>query len=118
MISKDISVVGSIALDSLKTFKGNRENILGGSAMYSSISASIFSNVEIIGIVGTDFPNSGWEILNTHNINYKNITVEDGKTFSWGGRYSDDYSSRDTLFTDLGVFENYHPQILSSTNIS
>ena len=116
MISKDISVVGSIALDSLKTSKGNRKNIIGGSGMYFAVSASIFSTVEVIGIVGTDFPELGWEILNRNNINKKNITIEDGKTFSWGGKYSDDYSTRDTLFTDLGVFENYNPKIESSIN--
>ena len=116
MISKDISVVGSIALDSLETSKGNRENIIGGSAMYFAVSASIFSTVEIIGIVGTDFPDLGWEMLKKNNINQKNITIEDGKTFSWGGRYSHDYSTRDTLFTDLGVFENYNPKIESSIN--
>ena len=116
MISKDISVVGSIALDSLKTPKGDRESILGGSAMYFSISASIFSNVEVIGIVGTDFPDSGWDIFKIRNINHQNISIENGKTFSWGGRYNNDYSSRDTLFTDLGVFENYNPKNLSSIN--
>ena len=116
MISKDISVVGSIALDTIKTSKGNQKNLLGGSAMYFSLSALIFSPVEVIGIVGTDFPNKGWEIFKSHNINYDNITIEDGKTFSWGGEYSDDYLSRDTLFTNLGVFENYKPNILSSIN--
>ena len=116
MISKDISVVGSIALDTIKTSKGNQKNLLGGSAMYFSLSASIFSPVEVIGIVGTDFPNKGWKIFKSHNINYNNITIEDGKTFSWGGEYSDDYLSRDTLFTNLGVFENYIPNILSSIN--
>ena len=71
MISKDISVVGSIALDSLETSKGNRENIIGGSAMYFAVSASIFSTVEIIGIVGTDFPDLGWKMLKKNNINQK-----------------------------------------------
>ena len=61
MISNDITVVGSIALDTLETSKGNRENLLGGSATYFSLSASLFSPVELIGIVGNDFPDSGWE---------------------------------------------------------
>ena len=116
MISKDISVVGSIALDTLETPKGNQKNILGGSAVYFSLSASIFSPVEVIGIVGTDFPNQGWEIFKSHYINYDNVTIEDGKTFSWGGKYSDDYSSRETLFTNLGVFGNYRPTISSRIN--
>ena len=107
MISNDITVVGSIALDTLETSKGNRENLLGGSATYFSLSASLFSSVELIGIVGSDFSDSGWKILKSNNINCDNIEIKDGKTFSWGGRYSDDYSTRDTLFTELGVFEIY-----------
>ena len=111
MISKDITVVGSIALDSLETPKGARPLILGGSAMYFSLSASLFSSVEVVGVVGTDFPKEGWEIFKSHNINYNNVEIKNGKTFSWGGRYNNDYSKRDTLFTNLGVFENYTPEI-------
>ena len=116
MISNDITVVGSIALDSLETPKGNRDALLGGSAMYFSLSASLFSKVELIGIVGTDFPDNGWETLKSRNIDYTNIEIKDGKTFSWGGKYSDDYSTRDTLFTELGVFETYKPVIKNSMN--
>ena len=111
MISNDITVVGSIALDSLETPKGNRDALLGGSAMYFSLSASLFSKVELIGIVGTDFPDNGWETLKSRNIDYTNIEIKDGKTFQWGGKYSDDYDSRETLFTELGVFDNYSPII-------
>ena len=116
MISNNITVVGSIALDSLETPKGNRKALLGGSAMYFSLSASLFSKVELIGIVGTDFPENGWETLKSKNIDYTNIEIKEGKTFSWGGRYSDDYSTRDTLFTELGVFETYKPVIRNSSN--
>ena len=116
MISNNITVVGSIALDSLETPKGNRKALLGGSAMYFSLSASLFSKVELIGIVGTDFPENGWETLKSKNIDYTNIEIKEGKTFSWGGRYSDDYSTRDTLFTELGVFETYKPVIKNSSN--
>ena len=82
MISKDISVVGSIALDTLETSRGNQENILGGSAMYFSLSASIFSPVEVIGIVGTDFPDRGWKIFKSHNINHDNINIFEVKIIS------------------------------------
>ena len=116
MISNDITVVGSIALDSLETPKGNRDSLLGGSAMYFSLSASLFSKVELIGIVGTDFPDNGWKTLKSKNIDYSNIEIKKGKTFSWGGRYSNDYSTRDTLFTELGVFETYKPIIKNSLN--
>ena len=116
MISNNITVVGSIALDSLETPKGNRKALLGGSAMYFSLSASLFSKVELIGIVGTDFPENGWETFKSKNIDYTNIEIKEGKTFSWGGRYSNDYSTRDTLFTELGVFETYKPVIKNSLN--
>ena len=66
--------------------------------------------------MGSDFPDSGWKILKSNNINCDNIEIKDGKTFSWGGRYSDDYSTRDTLFTELGVFETYKPIIKNSSN--
>ena len=111
-----ISVVGSIALDTLETAKGNKENLLGGSAIYFTIAASKFTPVEIIGIVGDDFIEEGWKMLKSSNIDANNITKEPGNTFRWGGRYSNDYSTRDTLFTELGVFENYAPKIESSSN--
>tara|TARA_Y100000588_G_scaffold219423_1_gene233301 strand:- start:1637 stop:2530 length:894 start_codon:yes stop_codon:yes gene_type:complete len=112
----NISVVGSIALDTLETPKGNQNDILGGSATYFSISASKFSPVEVIGIVGSDFPDYGWDVFNRNNINHENIIRESGKTFRWGGRYNEDYSTRDTLFTDLGVFEHFTPEIRNTNN--
>ena len=115
MDKTNISVVGSIALDSLKTSKGNYDNLLGGSATYFSIAASKFVPTEVIGIVGSDFPKHCWEIFDIKNINSKNIVEESGDTFRWGGKYSDDYSSRETLFTELGVFEHFKPNIISSS---
>ena len=115
MDKTNISVVGSIALDSLKTSKGNYDNLLGGSATYFSIAASKFVPTEVIGIVGSDFPKDCWKIFDRKNINSKNIVEKNGSTFRWGGEYSDDYSSRETLFTELGVFEHFKPNIISSS---
>ena len=115
MDKTNISVVGSIALDSLKTSKGDYDNLLGGSATYFSIAASKFVPTEVIGIVGSDFPQHCWEIFDSKNINSKNIMEESGDTFRWGGKYSDDYSTRETLFTELGVFEHFKPNIISSS---
>ena len=112
----NISVIGSIALDTLETPKGNQNNLLGGSATYFAIAASKFAPVEVIGIVGKDFPQDGWDVFNRNNINHDNIIREEGKTFRWGGKYNADYSSRDTLFTDLGVFEHFTPRIKNTTN--
>ena len=111
---KNILAVGSIALDTLMTPRGNRQNILGGSATYFSISAGLLAPVKLVGVVGSDFPEDGWQLFRSRKINTDNILVENGPTFRWGGKYSDDYSTRDTLFTELGVFEKFSPSILES----
>ena len=114
--SKEILAVGSIAFDTIHTPKGKREKMLGGSSTYFSVASSRYSKVSLIGIVGDDFTNNEWELFNQHNINTDSIEVCEGKTFSWGGEYNNDYSCRDTLFTNLGVFENFKPII--KTNYS
>ena len=106
-----IVTVGSIAIDELHTIKGSHSNIIGGSATFFSIAASKYNPVNLIGIVGHDFPRAGWDLFKKYNINTDMITIKDGKTFSWGGKYSDDFSTRETLYTHLGVFENYTPNI-------
>jgi len=115
MKNKIVSI-GSIAIDELHTPKGSRSNIIGGSATFFSIAASRYNPVKIIGIVGDDFPKEGWDLFKKYNINTDLVVIEEGETFSWGGEYSDDYSTRDTLYTNLGVFESYTPQINCSIN--
>ena len=110
---KEIVAVGSIAFDSIKTPKGERERILGGSSTYFGVSASLFTKVNLVGVVGDDFSDNEWSLLKKYNIDISSVQIENGKTFSWGGIYNTDFSSRDTLFTDLGVFENFKPQINS-----
>ena len=117
---KTILGVGSLALDTLETPKGNREKILGGSSTYFAIATSMFAPLSLVGVVGNDFPQSAWDLFHNKGVDTKNIQVENGKTFQWGGKYSDDYSTRDTLFTELGVFETFSPQIqddFRNTNI-
>ena len=109
--SKKILAVGSIAFDTIHTPKGSRDKILGGSSTYFSVAASRYSNVSLIGIVGDDFTDKEWELFTQYNINTDSIEICEGNTFSWGGKYNKDYSIRDTLFTHLGVFENYKPII-------
>ena len=115
---KTILAVGSIALDTLETPRGNRQDILGGSATYFSISAGLLAPVKLVGVVGNDFPEEGWQLFRSRNINTDNILVEAGSTFRWGGKYSDDYSVRDTLFTELGVFEDFTPSIQEADRLS
>ena len=109
--SKKILAVGSIAFDSIKTPNGNRDKIIGGSCTYFSVAASHYTEVSIIGVVGNDFQKQHWDLFKKYNINTQSVTIEDGKTFSWGGEYNHDYSHRETLFTNLGVFENFKPMI-------
>ena len=108
---EDIVVVGSVAFDDIRTIKGDEKRLLGGSGTYFSIAASLFSNVHLVGVVGEDFDSSYIELFNSKSISTKYLSKETGTTFHWGGVYSDDFSTRDTLFTELGVFENFNPQI-------
>ena len=111
--SKQITAVGSIAFDTIKTPNGSRERLLGGSATYFGIASSYYTKTNLIGIVGTDFSDEEWKLFTKHNINIESVEVVSGKTFSWGGEYNFDYSKRETLFTELGVFENFKPNIIN-----
>lgn len=106
-----ILTVGSIAIDELHTPKGSEKNILGGSATFFSIAAAKYSPIKLIGIVGDDFPKEGWNLFQKYNINTELVTIKKGETFNWGGKYSNDYSKRETLYTNLGVFENFSPNV-------
>ena len=108
---KDIIVVGSVAFDDIETIKGKRKKLVGGSGTYFSLAASIFTNVHLVGVVGDNFPSSYFDMFHSKSISTKYLTRKPGKTFHWGGVYSNDFSSRKTLFTELGVFEKFNPQI-------
>ena len=110
-IKKDIVVVGSVAFDDVKTIKGDKKRLLGGSGTYFSIASSLYTKVHLVGVVGDDFDEHYIKMLNSKSISTKFLTRQKGETFHWGGVYSDDFSTRETLFTKLGVFENFNPQI-------
>ncbi len=114
--SKEILAVGSIAFDSIHTPKGNRDKILGGSSTYFSVASSRYTNTSLIGVVGQDFTDNEWKLFRDYNINTESIEICKGDTFSWGGKYNEDYSRRDTLFTHLGVFEHFKPKINTKYN--
>ena len=107
----NILVVGSIALDNIETIKGKKEKVLGGSATYFTIAASHFTEVRLVAVVGSDFTENNHAIFKKKNINTKNLQIVKGNTFAWGGKYNSDFSSRKTLFTELGVFKNFKPII-------
>jgi sugar/nucleoside kinase (ribokinase family) len=105
--------VGSVAFDALETPFGKTDKIIGGAAMYISLSASYFTKKNnLVAVVGGDFPQETIEMLQAHGVNTDGLEiVPDGKTFFWSGRYHNDMNTRDTLDTQLNVLENFDPKI-------
>lgn len=106
-----VLVAGTVTLDTVETPHKRVEDVLGGSGTYAAVAASFFVKpVRLIGVVGTDFPKAYTDFLQTRHIDLEGLTrVENGKTFRWGGKYTEDFNIRDTLFTELNVIENFHP---------
>ncbi|RMH73776.1 MAG: sugar kinase [Gemmatimonadetes bacterium] len=110
-----IVVVGSVALDSVETPFGKAENALGGSATYFSAAASYFSPVNIVAVVGDDFPQEDIEFLRERGVNMEGLEViKGGKTFHWKGYYGYNLNEAQTLDTQLNVFETFNPQLPES----
>jgi sugar/nucleoside kinase (ribokinase family) len=107
-----LTVVGSVAFDALETPFGKRDKILGGAATHFSLSASFFTQVNAVGVVGGDFGNDEWAVFQRHAINTDDVEiVADGKTFFWRGRYDYDMNTAHTLDTQLNVFETFDPKL-------
>ena len=104
-------IVGSVAFDSIQTPFGKINKALGGSGSYFSLAASQFTRPSLVGAVGKDFTNKYRKVLSEKNIDLSGLEQAAGKTFSWGGKYSFDLNNRTTLFTELGVFENFRPKL-------
>ncbi len=104
-----VLVVGSMALDSVETPFGKVENILGGSASYFSLAASNFTDVNVVAVVGNDFPEEHIQLLESHGIKLDGVRIEEGETFRWVGHYGYDLSEAKTLETHLNVFETFNP---------
>ncbi len=109
--SDKILILGSIGLDTIETQYGKKEDLLGGSATYATIAAGIYGSAIPVGIVGNDFPKDGYDIFSKYSININNIETKSGSTFRWGGKYHENGDDRETLFTELGVFEHFQPVI-------
>ncbi|HEX4354104.1 MAG TPA: PfkB family carbohydrate kinase, partial [Polyangiales bacterium] len=107
-------IVGSIAFDTLHIAGHCHEKVLGGAATYASLAAAHFAPVQLVGVVGRDYPDAATKLLRSRNIDLAGLEVADGDTFHWEGRYSDDLSSRETLRTDLNVFADFRPKIPAS----
>jgi len=106
-----ILVVGSVALDSVKTPFGEREEALGGSAVFFSVAASFFSEVRVSAVVGEDFPPEHLHFLASRGIDLEGLQRRPGRTFRWRGRYDYDLNEAHTLETQLNVFEGFQPEI-------
>lgn len=107
-----LTVVGSVAFDALETPFGKRDKVLGGAATHFGLSASFFTQVNAVGVVGGDFSDAEWDVFRRHHINTDDIEIiPDGKTFFWSGRYDYDMNTAHTLDTQLNVFATFDPKL-------
>lgn len=106
-----IVVVGSVAFDSLKTPFGAREKILGGAATHFSLSASYFTDVRVVAVVGEDFTQEEESVMTRRGVDTRGIQHAKGKTFFWKGEYGENVNEARTLDTQLNVFEKFDPQV-------
>jgi sugar/nucleoside kinase (ribokinase family) len=109
-----VLVIGSIALDTVKTPVEEHADLLGGSASYAALSASFFSPVQLVGIVGSDFPPAEFDFWKSRRIDTEGVQRADGKTFRWSGEYAWDLNTRETRSVALNVFETFKPDLPAS----
>ena len=111
VLAVSILVVGSVALDAIETPFAHVVDVLGGAASYFSTAACLYDQVNLVAVVGSDFPQKYIDFWRRRPINLAGLQIQEGKTFRWSGRYHMDMNMRDTLDTQLGVFANFHPII-------
>lgn len=106
-----ILVVGTVAFDAIETPFGKTDKIVGGAATYICLSSSFFANkLNLVSVVGDDFPSEAIQMLKNKNVNTKGLQIKEGKkTFFWSGKYHNDMNTRDTIDTQLNVLENFDP---------
>ncbi|MGH7771993.1 MAG: PfkB family carbohydrate kinase [Candidatus Binatia bacterium] len=109
-----ILVVGTVAFDSIETPSGSAERVLGGSASYFAVAASFFSPVQIVGVIGEDFPKEHLDLFSGRGINLEGLKREKGETFYWRGRYHEDLNVRDTKELHLNVLSGFVPRLPES----
>jgi sugar/nucleoside kinase (ribokinase family) len=109
-----VLIVGSTALDSIKTPKAENPRLLGGSASHAAVAASFFAPVKLVGVVGDDFPKKYVRLYKKHKIDLEGLQILPGKTFHWSGEYEVNMNNRRTLATELGVFETFNPLLPKS----
>lgn len=109
-----ILVVGSVALDTVETPFARVEEVLGGAASFFSTAASLYNEVNLVAVVGSDFPQEYLDLWRSRPINLDGLQVFEGRTFRWTARYHLDMNARDTLDTQLGVYAGFHPVLPAS----
>jgi cytidine kinase len=109
-----VLIVGSTALDSIKTPHAENPRLLGGSASHAAVAASFFAPVKLVGVVGEDFPKKYIKLYKKHRIDLEGLQMLPGKTFHWSGEYELNMNNRRTLVTELGVFETFTPLLPAS----
>jgi sugar/nucleoside kinase (ribokinase family) len=114
-----LTVVGSIAYDAVEAPAGKRERMLGGAATHFALAASFFDDVRVVGPVGADFGDEDFATLRTRGTNTDDVEqIADGKTFFWSGVYSENLNQRETLVTELNVFETFDPKLSQASKDS
>ncbi|MCS6796226.1 MAG: PfkB family carbohydrate kinase [Raineya sp.] len=111
-----LTIIGTVAFDAIETPFGKTDKIIGGAATYASLSASYFTkNINLVSVVGDDFPQEAIEMFHQHGINTEGLQIKKGeKSFFWAGKYHNDMNTRDTLVTELNVLANFDPIIPES----
>jgi len=109
-----VLVVGSIALDNIKTPTAEHNHLLGGSASYAAVAASFFGQVNLVGVIGNDFPPEHQQLYVDRGIDIQGLEVADGLTFTWTGEYEVNMNNRKTLAIALNVFEKFEPKLPES----
>ena len=109
-----VLVVGTVAFDSVETPHASAERILGGSAAYFAMTASFFAPVQLVGVIGEDFPQEYLDLLSGRGVDLEGLKREKGDTFYWRGRYHEDLNVRDTLELHLNVLSGYVPHLPES----
>jgi sugar/nucleoside kinase (ribokinase family) len=106
-----VLVVGSLGLDTLKTPFGHVEDVLGGTTSYFSLAASMYTDVQMVAVVGTDFPEASLDLFRRRGVDLRGLQTMEGKTFRWAGEYKFDMNVAETLDTQLNVFADFHPRL-------
>jgi len=113
-MSDSVCVVGSVAIDTIHTPTGHAAEVLGGSCSYFAVAASFFTPVNMVAVIGHDFPSEERDFLASRGINLEGLEEVDGRTFRWTGKYHEDMNVRDTLDLQLNVFADFVPRLPES----